>query len=103
MKLRTEIRKRRKFINYVIRYVIRFKRTKPYSFNTVCIARELYCISKLFTYIFAVGRKIDFLIQEMNREINTIGSKSNNLEIARIVLDVKAEIEKLREQIQNVE
>lgn len=50
-----------------------------------------------------VGRKIDFLIQEMNREINTIGSKSNDLEVARIVIDVKAEIEKLREQIQNVE
>ena len=50
-----------------------------------------------------VGRKIDFLIQEMNREINTIGSKSNDLDIARIVIDVKAEIEKLREQIQNVE
>lgn len=51
----------------------------------------------------AVGRKIDFLIQEMNREINTIGSKSNDLTIARIVIDVKAEIEKLREQIQNIE
>lgn len=50
-----------------------------------------------------VGRKIDFLIQEMNREINTIGSKSNDLEIAKTVIDVKAEIEKLREQIQNVE
>ena len=50
-----------------------------------------------------VGRKIDFLIQEMNREINTIGSKSNDLDTARIVIDVKAEIEKLREQIQNVE
>ena len=50
-----------------------------------------------------VGRKIDFLIQEMNREINTIGSKSNDLDIAKIVIDVKAEIEKLREQIQNVE
>ena len=50
-----------------------------------------------------VGRKIDFLIQEMNREINTIGSKSNDLDSARIVIDVKAEIEKLREQIQNVE
>lgn len=50
-----------------------------------------------------VGRKIDFLIQEMNREINTIGSKSNDLDVARIVIDVKAEIEKLREQIQNVE
>lgn len=51
----------------------------------------------------SVGRKIDFLIQEMNREINTIGSKSNDLTVARIVIDVKAEIEKLREQIQNIE
>ena len=51
----------------------------------------------------SVGRKIDFLIQEMNREINTIGSKSQDLDVARIVIDVKAEIEKLREQIQNVE
>ncbi|MCH5188371.1 MAG: YicC family protein [Oscillospiraceae bacterium] len=50
-----------------------------------------------------VGRKLDFLIQEMNREINTTGSKSNDLETARIVIDVKAEIEKLREQCQNVE
>lgn len=50
-----------------------------------------------------VGRKLDFLIQEMNREINTVGSKSNDLETARLVIDVKAEIEKLREQCQNVE
>lgn len=50
-----------------------------------------------------VGRKIDFLIQEMNREANTIGSKSNDLETAKIIINIKAEIEKLREQIQNVE
>ncbi len=50
-----------------------------------------------------VGRKLDFLIQEMNRETNTIGSKSNDLETAKIVIDLKAEIEKLREQCQNVE
>ncbi len=50
-----------------------------------------------------VGRKMDFIIQEMNREINTVGSKSNDLEIARTVIDVKAEIEKLREQVQNIE
>ncbi len=50
-----------------------------------------------------VGRKLDFLIQEMNREINTVGSKSNDLETAKLVIDVKAEIEKLREQCQNVE
>ena len=50
-----------------------------------------------------VGRKIDFLIQEMNRETNTIGSKSNDLEASKIIINIKAEIEKLREQIQNVE
>lgn len=51
----------------------------------------------------AVGRKLDFLIQEMNREINTIGSKSNNAEIAQQVVDVKAILEKIREQVQNIE
>lgn len=51
----------------------------------------------------AVGRKLDFLIQEINRETNTIGSKCNDVEIARKVVDVKAEIEKIREQIQNIE
>lgn len=51
----------------------------------------------------AVGRKLDFLIQELNREANTIGSKCSDLEIARYVVDIKAEIEKIREQVQNVE
>ena len=50
-----------------------------------------------------VGRKLDFLVQEMNREINTIGSKANDIVIANIVVDVKSEIEKIREQIQNIE
>lgn len=50
-----------------------------------------------------VGRKLDFLIQEMNREVNTTGSKGNDLEMARYVVDLKAEIEKIREQVQNVE
>lgn len=50
-----------------------------------------------------VGRKFDFLVQEMNREINTIGSKASDLEIQDSVVDVKAEIEKIREQIQNIE
>ena len=49
------------------------------------------------------GKKIDFLIQEMNRETNTIGSKSNSLEITNTVIEIKTEIENLREQIQNVE
>ena len=50
-----------------------------------------------------VGRRLDFLLQEMNRETNTIGSKSSNAEISHIVVDVKGELEKLREQVQNVE
>jgi uncharacterized protein (TIGR00255 family) len=51
----------------------------------------------------AVGRKLDFLVQEMNREVNTIGSKAQDLNITKIVVDMKAEIEKIREQIQNIE
>ena len=51
----------------------------------------------------AIGKKIDFLIQEMNREANTIGSKSNDKEITSQMLDLKAEIEKIREQVQNIE
>ena len=51
----------------------------------------------------AIGRKIDILVQEMNREANTIGSKAQDVTIARNVIDIKAEIEKIREQIQNIE
>jgi len=51
----------------------------------------------------AIGRKMDFLVQEMNREANTIGSKAQDVTIARNVIDIKAEIEKIREQIQNIE
>ena len=50
-----------------------------------------------------MGRKLDFLVQEVNREVNTLGSKAQDTDIARIVVDVKAEIEKIREQIQNIE
>lgn len=50
-----------------------------------------------------VGRKLDFLMQELNREINTIGSKANDLQISRRVIDVKSELEKIREQVQNIE
>ena len=49
------------------------------------------------------GRKLDFLMQELNRETNTIGSKANNARIARIVVDMKGELEKIREQVQNIE
>ncbi len=51
----------------------------------------------------SVGRKLDFLIQEMNREVNTIGSKANNVNIAGCVVELKSELEKMREQVQNIE
>lgn len=51
----------------------------------------------------AVGRKLDFIVQEMNREVNTIGSKAQDLNITKLVVDMKADIEKIREQIQNIE
>ena len=51
----------------------------------------------------AIGRKLDFLLQEMNRETNTIGSKCTDVRLARIVVDIKAELEKIREQTQNIE
>ena len=51
----------------------------------------------------AIGRKLDFLLQEMNREANTIGSKCTDVRLARVVVDIKAELEKIREQTQNIE
>ena len=62
--------------------------------------------AQMYQYLDAdgeIGKKMDFLIQEMNRETNTIGSKAQDAEIAKSVVDLKSEIEKLREQIQNVE
>ena len=50
-----------------------------------------------------IGRKLDFLVQEMNRETNTIGSKVQDIEVTKVVVDQKSEIEKIREQIQNIE
>ncbi len=58
---------------------------------------------KLITESSPIGKKLDFLIQEMNREINTIGSKANSLQITNLVIEVKTELENIREQIQNIE
>ena len=76
-----------------------------------CVDEELTRLSshlKQFSEILcgnggAVGRKLDFLVQEINREINTVGSKSNDLEMTRLVVDLKTEAEKIREQVQNLE
>jgi len=50
-----------------------------------------------------VGRKLDFLCQEINREINTVGSKANDLSMTKVVVEMKSELEKLREQVQNIQ
>ena len=63
-------------------------------------------VSQLRTMLVSdepMGRKMDFLIQEVNRESNTVGSKCNDVEIARVVVELKAEVEKIREQVQNIE
>ncbi len=71
--------------------------------ETVRLKSHLAQMDHLLTKGGAVGRKLDFLIQEFNREANTIGSKCSDVETARVVVDIKAEIEKIREQIQNLE
>ena len=71
--------------------------------ETVRLHSHLGQLRELLSAGGAVGRKLDFLIQEFNREANTIGSKCNDLEITRHVVDIKAEIEKIREQVQNLE
>ncbi len=71
--------------------------------ETVRLRSHLDQLGQLLSGNEPVGRKLDFLVQEMNRETNTIGSKCSDLELTRIVVDIKAEIEKIREQIQNIE
>ena len=71
--------------------------------ETVRLHSHLGQLRELLSAGGAVGRKLDFLIQEFNREANTIGSKCSDMEIVRRVVDMKAEIEKIREQVQNLE
>lgn len=78
--------------------------------DKVAVNEELVRLASHFDEFYAItasgepaGRKLDFLIQEINREINTTGSKANDIEIAKLVVELKAETEKLREQIQNIE
>ena len=59
--------------------------------------------NKLLESNIPCGKKLDFLVQEMNREINTIGSKSGRLEITNLVIEIKTQVEDVREQIQNIE
>ena len=71
--------------------------------ETVRLRSHLQQMDQMLTTGGAVGRKLDFLLQEMNREANTIGSKCTDVKLARVVVDIKAELEKIREQTQNIE
>ena len=71
--------------------------------ETVRLRSHLEQMNNMLTAGGAMGRKLDFLLQEMNREANTIGSKCTDVRLARIVVDIKAELEKIREQTQNIE
>ena len=71
--------------------------------ETVRLRSHLEQMNNMLTTGGAVGRKLDFLLQEMNREANTIGSKCTDVRLARVVVEIKAELEKIREQTQNIE
>lgn len=88
----------------------KFANEVAYFADRASIAEELTRLDSHLSQLKAllsgndvVGRKLDFLMQELNREINTIGSKANDLLISRRVIDVKSELEKIREQVQNIE
>lgn len=71
--------------------------------ETVRLRSHLEQMDSMLANGGAIGRKLDFLLQEMNREANTIGSKCTDVRLARVVVDIKAELEKIREQTQNIE
>lgn len=71
--------------------------------ETVRLRSHIEQMRGMLTSDTPTGRKLDFIVQELNRETNTIGSKCNNNDITRVVLDMKSEIEKIREQVQNIE
>lgn len=71
--------------------------------ETVRLRSHIDQLHAFFELDEPIGRKLDFLVQEINREANTIGSKASDIDIARKVIDIKAEVEKIREQIQNIE
>jgi uncharacterized protein (TIGR00255 family) len=71
--------------------------------ETVRLRSHISQLRSMLSSDETIGRKLDFIVQEMNREVNTIGSKAQDLNITKIVVDAKAEIEKIREQIQNIE
>ena len=87
----------------IIQEVALFTDKVNYTEETVRLRSHFDQFRQIITAGEPVGRKLDFLIQEMNREINTVASKANSAGAAQFVVDIKSEIEKIREQIQNIE
>jgi uncharacterized protein (TIGR00255 family) len=87
----------------VAQEVVRFVARSDISEELVRFRAHLVHWSELTGGLEPCGRKLDFLLQEMNREVNTIGSKSEGLQVSPIIVDMKAELERMREQVQNVE
>ena len=71
--------------------------------ETVRLRSHIRQLREYFGSSEPIGRRIDFIVQELNREVNTISSKSQDIPITKLAVDAKAEIEKLREQLQNIE
>jgi len=89
--------------NRVAQEAILFAERSDITEELTRLEAHMQACARLLSSSEAVGRKIEFLVQEMHREVNTIGSKSNDTAIAHSVVELKSEIERLREQIQNIE
>lgn len=89
--------------NRLITEVAIFAERSSINEEIVRLESHLEQLMQILTQEGPIGRKLDFLLQEMNREINTIGSKANDLAISKMVVEIKSELEKIREQIQNIE
>jgi uncharacterized protein (TIGR00255 family) len=87
----------------ILQEVVRFAARSDISEEVVRFRAHVAQWTALSDGPEACGRKLDFLLQEMNREVNTMGSKADGQTLPEIIIDVKAELEKMREQVQNVE
>ncbi len=89
--------------NRIVMEVAMFADKSSITEEIVRFASHIKQFKKTMEEDDSIGRKLDFIIQEMNREVNTIGSKANDLTITNIVVNMKSELEKMREQVQNIE
>ena len=89
--------------NRVAQEAILFAERADITEELTRLEAHMQACTRLLSSAEVVGRKIEFLVQEMHREVNTIGSKSNDTAIAHSVVELKSELERMREQIQNIE